>query len=85
MLEARIGSGFMNRFRRLPWAPADQQQLEGRSAFAAFVECVQPGKGPALTTAAVAAALLIASGQRNRKLACEHCQIPEGGARSPSR
>ena len=65
-----------------PWATADQQQLEGRSAFAAFVECVQPGKGPALTTAAVAAALLIASGQRNRKLACEHCQIPKGGARS---
>ena len=82
MLEARIANSFMNRFLRLPWATADQQQLEGRSAFAAFVECVQPGKGPALTTAAVAAALLIASGQRNRKLACEYCQIPEGGARS---
>ena len=30
----------------------------------------------------VAAALLIASGQRSRKLACDFCQIPEGGARS---
>ena len=89
-LEARIANSFMNRFLRLPWATADQQQLEGRSAFAAFVECVQPGKGPALTTAAVAAALLIASGQRNRKLACEHCQNPRrrrslASARSPSR
>ena len=82
ILEARIAGSFCNRFLRLPWANDDQQQLEGRSAFAAFVECVQPGKGPALTTAAVAAALLIASGQRNRKLACEYCQIPEGGARS---
>ena len=43
---------------------------------------MQPGKGPALSTAAVAAALLIASGQRSRKLACDFCQIPEGGARS---
>ena len=40
-LEARIANSFMNRFLRLPWATADQQQLEGRSAFAAFVECVQ--------------------------------------------
>ena len=62
--------------------PADQQRLEGRSAFEAFVECVQPGKGPALSTAAVASALLIASGQLSRKLACDFCQIPEGGARS---
>ena len=59
-----------------------EQHLEGRSAFEAFFECVQPGKGPALSTAAVAAALLIASGQRSRKLACDFCQIPEGGARS---
>ena len=79
MLEALVAS---NRFLRLPWAAADQQQLEGRSAFVAFAASVQPGKGPALTTAAVAAALLIASGQRNRKLACDFCQIPEGGARS---
>lgn len=81
MLEARIDNSI--RFGDgLPWAAADQQHLEGRSAFEAFVECVQPGKGPALSTAAVAAALLIASGQRSRKLACDFCQIPEGGARS---
>ena len=43
---------------------------------------MQPGRGPALPTATVAAALLIASGQLNRKLACDHCEIPEGGARS---
>ena len=81
MLEARIDNSI--RFGDgLPWAAADQQHLEGRSAFEAFVECVQPGKGPALSTAAVASALLIASGQLSRKLACDFCQIPEGGARS---
>ena len=32
--------------------------------------------------AAVAAALLIASDQLDRHLACEHCKIPEGGART---
>ena len=53
MLEARMANSFMNMFMRFPWATADQQQLEGRSA---FVECVQPGKGPALTTAAGASA-----------------------------
>ena len=50
----------------------------GRTPFEAFVNCVQPGRGPLLKPAAVAAALLIATGQLNRKLACEHCQIPEG-------
>ena len=63
-----------------PWATA--RQLEGRSIFEAFVECVQPGRGRVLPTATVAAALLIASGRLNRKLACDNCEIPEGGARS---
>ncbi len=81
MLEARMDNS-MRFGDGLPWAAADQQHLEGRSAFEAFVECVQPGKGPALSTAAVASALLIASGQLSRKLACDFCQIPEGGARS---
>ena len=61
-----------------PWASA--RQLEGRSPFDAFVEAVQSGRGQQLSTATVAAALLIASEQMNRKQACEHCKIPEGGA-----
>ena len=85
MLEARIDNSIRfgdGLFRGQPPTSRAAQHLEGRSAFEAFVECVQPGKGPALSTAAVAAALLIASGQRSRKLACDFCQIPEGGARS---
>ena len=35
-----------------PWATA--RQLEGRSAFEAFVECVQPSHGPRLLRGAVA-------------------------------
>ena len=63
-----------------PWATA--RHLEGRSAFEAFVECVQPSHGPRLLVGAVAAAVLIASGQLNRKQACDRCEIPQGGSRS---
>ena len=62
------------------WATA--RHLEGRSAFEALVEVVQPGRGPARSAAHVAAALLIASDKLNRKQACDHCEIPQGGARS---
>ena len=66
MLEARIDNSI--RFGDgLPWAAADQQHLEGRSAFEAFVECVQPGKGPALSTAAVAAAAGTADRERHTR------------------
>ena len=43
-----------------PWATAED--LVGRTPFEAFVNCVQPGRGPLLKPAAVAAALLIAMG-----------------------
>ena len=55
---------------------------EGRSAFEAFAEVVQPSHGPRLLNAAVAAAVLIASSKCTRKQACDHCELPEGGARS---
>ena len=79
MLEAvvRNMAAFGDPANGYPWATAED--LVGRTPFEAFVNCVQPGRGPLLKPAAVAAALLIATGQLNRKLACEHCQIPEGG------
>ena len=63
-----------------PWATP--RQLEGRSVFEAFVACMQSGRGQQLSTAAVAAALLMARHGLSRKLACDHCKIPEGGSRS---
>ena len=63
-----------------PWATP--RQLEGRSVFEAFVACMQSGRGQELSTAAVAAALLMARHGLSRKLACDHCKIPEGGTRS---
>ena len=58
MLEALVASSFSNRFLRLPWAAADQQQLEGRSAFVAFVASAQgrllplePATGPGSSAA----------------------------------
>ena len=63
-----------------PWATP--RQLEGRSVFEAFVVCMQSGRGQQLSTAAVAAALLMARHGLSRKLACDHCKIPEGGSRS---
>ena len=68
MLEARITNlaSFGEAADGYPWASA--ADLEGRSTFEAFVDCVQPGRGPALRVASVAAVLLIASGQTNRNL-----------------
>ena len=65
-----------------PWTTP--RQLEGRSVFEAFVACMQSGRGQQLSTAAVAAALLMARHGLSRKLACDHCKIPEGGSRSRS-
>ena len=81
-LQARIDHllSFGTPAQGYPWATA--RQLEGRSTFEAFCECVQPGRGQQISTAAVAAAVLIASGHHKRKQACDHCKIPEGGARS---
>ena len=63
-----------------PWATP--RQLEGRSVFEAFVACMQSGRGQQLSTAAVAATLLMARHGLSRKLACDHCKIPEGGSRT---
>ena len=81
-LQARIDHllSFGTPAQGYPWATA--RQLEGRSTFEAFCECVQPGRGQQISTAAVAAVVLIASDQLKRKQACDHCKIPEGGARS---
>ena len=63
-----------------PWATP--RQLEGRSVFEAFFACMQSGRGQQLSTAAVAATLLMARHGLSRKLACDHCKIPEGGSRT---
>ena len=55
---------------------------DGLTPFEMVVKFVQPSRGPRVKPAAVAAALLIASDQLDRHLACEHCKIPEGGMRS---
>ena len=61
---------------------ANNEDPDRLTPFEMIVKFVSPSRGTQVKPAAVAAALLIASDQLDRHQACEHCKIPEGGARS---